>query len=336
MSGISGAEYMQINYADNDPYSGAEAVVMIWDSVATLIESSKSAIEEFCSTPSGPAKSSCGSEFNVTSSGWIGRTFSNWDDCWEKSNSAWDAGISILEDMKMQIEDAVSISPINIRRRRARSEFGGDGVDMERLYCGQPYWDTREKQRSNSLQTVKIIAELGANCGMDSQDIMWRGAAAAVIADLLEENGFRVEIWGAEFINSPFKTTKDTKYYTWKKPENSDNKYPDLFYLVNLKESNTPVDMATLATGVSGWFFRTAILSGMCDSAKEFGLYPTCGLGRCVGLNNSVFKAGTRQQKAFLPFINTVLGNDDVIILNDFYNKNTAVAKAQAVIKKFA
>jgi hypothetical protein len=95
---------------------------------------------------------------------------------------------------------------------------------------------------------------MGANCSIDADDILWRGAAAIVLTEALEEAGYRVELWAYSRSAGAYPSSKDAS---------------DSFLACQLKATSDPLDPSTLVNAVSGWFFRTRVLHERCISEQK-------------------------------------------------------------------
>ena len=133
--------------------------------------------------------------------------------------------------------------PESIRRRKVWKDDTGDSIDIHRLYAGVPYWrDIAGRQAQGGCPIVTVIANVGSPWHLDPEQIMWRGIAAILITDILEDAGYRVELWAARQGRS--------QYY----PD-----YEDLLTATLLKESHGPLVKSLLVSGLSGWYYRTIV-----------------------------------------------------------------------------
>ncbi len=108
-----------------------------------------------------------------------------------------------------------------------------------------------------------MIVNVGGNCGTRHRNLLWRGAAAVALTRLLEEAGYRVELWAA------VKVTR-----VWQRKDKFDTAVMDA---VCLKRAGDPLDESTLISAVSGWFFRTVTFRGWCT-----GKHVVCSHLGCV------------------------------------------------------
>jgi len=196
----------------------------------------------------------------------IGREFASWDEARDAAGQTWDEGLSIINRLAESVSGKIETQPRSRKRRTAWSEDSRDEIDIDRVRSGQAPWRTCQRQETTGQQIITLIADVGANAYVDVEKILWRGAAAVVLAGLLEEAGYRVEIYAMRKGQGTFKHVKD-----------------DLLTAVRIKRPDQPLDIATLASAVSGWFFRTLFFQAFFT----MGLAVDEGLGRSVQLTEA-------------------------------------------------
>ncbi|MCE5327868.1 MAG: hypothetical protein LLG01_15790 [Planctomycetaceae bacterium] len=101
--------------------------------------------------------------------------------------------LDAVEDMRKQLVDEIS-PPVCTRRKVRRNQEWGDELEAESvLVRSLTPWErmTRETQPRRS---VTIGVNLTVNAGQRSEHLLWRGAAAAALADILSQRGLNVEI----------------------------------------------------------------------------------------------------------------------------------------------
>jgi len=184
-----------------------------------------------------------GGQCDVDRLGFIGRKFRFWTEVDEAAQTAWDDGLEIVDRMLGDLADASLPRPTSRRRRTRFAEDDGNELDYDRLRSGQPFWRTSRRENTRGPATITIIVDVTAHCGVRHKDILWRGAAAIALTKLLEAAGYRVELWAVG-------VSQDT----WRR---STTDTPNEFTAVCLKRPGDPLDISTLVSGVSGWFFRT-------------------------------------------------------------------------------
>jgi hypothetical protein len=123
-------------------------------------------------------------------------------------------------------------------------------------------WQTCRRIRSGVSRVLSIAIPYGGNCNRSAEDMFWNGAQGMIITDILEDKGYRVQLYGIHFSSH----------------NNEVGRVLELD-IVNLKRSDEPLRMDSIAAVVAhAGVFRTA---GFCSVASK----PTkvdSGLGRCI------------------------------------------------------
>ena len=177
---------------------------------------------------------------------WVGRSFYSWPEVYSAARSPWDAGRQVVERMVGQLESTDLPKPKSRKRKTRFAEDDGSELDYDRLRSGQEFWRRCERQNTNGPQTVTIVIDLNANCGVDHEDILWRGAAAIAMTHVLEQADFRVELWVIHCANKAYQDK--TGHCN----------------AVCLKRAGDPLDIATFSAAVSGWFYRSLMFRAKC------------------------------------------------------------------------
>jgi hypothetical protein len=189
-----------------------------------------------------------------------GRQFDAWVDVQAATRSAWDEGLQVLADMLAQLTTADLPKPVCRKRKLRWRDDDGDELDNDRLRSGQQFWRSAYRQQVAGPQVVTILVDVAANCGVKYLDILWRGAAAVALTKILEDAGYRVELWSV-LSDRELWNQRGTDYHN--------------LTGVCLKRPSDPLDESTLITAVSGWFFRTVHFRAYCQGTKKINL----GLG---------------------------------------------------------
>lgn len=184
---------------------------------------------------------------NSESGRWVGRRFKSWKEC-ENAHfvEPWEEGAGIIAEMKSELEGLLP-KPLSIKRKLRIDETEGEEIDLDRLRLGLPFWRKvgREKGRAKG-KIVQLVYNIGANCSFDTKSMLWRGAVCFVLADLLEEAGYRVEIMACSVGVGRYK----------------EGPFRDVLHTAIIKPSYTPLDIPMLAAGIAGWSFRTLWFRG--------------------------------------------------------------------------
>jgi hypothetical protein len=206
-------------------------------------------------------------ETDVKRQKFIGRSFRTWGGVYAASRSQWQDGIATLEGMLAELASEELPKPKSRKRRTRFDDAAGDEVDYDRLRGGQDFWRVTRRESTDGPATLTLFVDVTAAARVSWDLILWRGAAAIALAKLLEDAGYRVELW-AVF--------------------NSRDAYPGATNAntcagVCLKRTSDPLDVSTLINAVSGWFFRTVYFREIFNSDDT----PCPSKGRCTPVTDA-------------------------------------------------
>ena len=198
-----------------------------------------------------------GSKYRKQETRFTGEELREWGDVQKKLHEAWQKGI---ETMTKFVERLRTTPLPEIKDHTIRTTYSteGDEVDFERLMAGQPaYFKKTERREKSGPTEMTVVIDTSTPYHIDPDNILWRGAAAIALTHILEEKGYKVELWVI----------------------NGSNLYREIEVMTAccLKRPAEPLDTSTLINTVSGWFYRTAIftlLETICekeDQRKNYG-----------------------------------------------------------------
>jgi hypothetical protein len=97
----------------------------------------------------------------------------------------------LAQKLSSQVPQAKSI------RRKLTWVDAGDEICRDRLQSGQldSCWRTMRRSPFVAPQTVAIESTWGGHYGQTAEELFWQGAASTVMTDILEEAGYRVEVY---------------------------------------------------------------------------------------------------------------------------------------------
>jgi hypothetical protein len=163
------------------------------------------------------------------------------DDLREAIRSPWMHGVETVRRMVTALEKIKLPEPRSVRRTPRYNSDGGDEVDHDRLRSGVDFWRRSSVLRSQDQagpRLITVLADVTTSSNVDADKILWRGAAALAMTNVLEKRGYRVELWSYQ--NCAYAFHDGYGVYT----------------AVRLKPMGKPLNLNALATGVAGWFYR--------------------------------------------------------------------------------
>jgi hypothetical protein len=115
----------------------------------------------------------------------------------ELVEKGWAKGAERLQALKRKL--AINLPAPVSRKRKQVWKDDGDSLDVDRALAAQ--WDTAyrttEKRQVVGPGIIEIGAQWGGSAARSADQLFWQGAALLVLADLLEEAGYSVRMWGA-------------------------------------------------------------------------------------------------------------------------------------------
>lgn len=221
-----------------------------------------------------------GSEF-------IGRAeLKSMEDAFAAVSTPWDEGLEVYERVKRQLEDVHIEPPKSLKRKGAWSEDDGSEVDIDRLQKGQAYWRSTERHHRPGPVTATIVTNVWHPAYVRYSDVIWRGAASIYLAELLEQSGYRVELWTTcvttdmclDGINGAISTC--------------------------VKRPHEPLDTVTMLNLISGWGLRTLWFNSFWtvpnqNATAHYGLQDDVdmeGVARSLSRDENVFISSDTNQ----------------------------------------
>ena len=214
--------------------------------------------------------------FRDLSDSFIGRPLKSWDDVDKAINSPWQQGLNVLEDILNQIKDRHLPPPTSLRRKSTWSEDSGDDLDLDRLRRGQAYWRSSHRVTRPGPMNVTIVSDMTTSGATDSARVLYRGAASIALTQMLEDAGYRVELWVGDY---------GTSYGSTCGAE-----------VVCMKRAGDMLDVSSMVNVLSGWFYRTVLFAAI---ASPTHLKTQYGFGGPLPLRQIISDV-TPDEKAFL------------------------------------
>lgn len=233
----------------------------------------------------------------------VGRKFDGWKDVAAVANQEWPEGLEIIQEMLHEMKKRLRDLPApKDRRRKKRWADDGDEVCNDRLRSGQEFWSRTERQEVNAPQHVTVFANVGALGEVPWMDLIWRGAAALILCDLLEAAGYRVEFWAVRWSRHLY--------------EDGD---PSIG-AVCLKGSGGVADTSTVVNALAGWFYRTVFF----QSSYSLGAPINRGMG------------ATQLLTTENEFVKQQAGSSKAVVIDGVWNMSAAIDLLDRTLSQFA
>jgi hypothetical protein len=224
---------------------------------------------------------------------WYGAGCNSGNDVQAKMITGWDEGRKRLDDLRNKMGE-LDLAPVDRRRRVVRADQG-DSLDMVQVYAGRLdiAWTTPRRKTVYAPQKVEILANMICS-GADHPDVLfWRGAAAAVLADVLETAGYMVRLV-VGFGGSAY-PSKGTEKVSCR---------------ITVKEHGCPLDVTSTSAVIMPGFFRALGHGWIAGHCEGHITSPGISVGQCeidtgeILLSHKVFDHATA-----LAFINDTIAD---------------------------
>lgn len=125
---------------------------------------------------------------------WYGAGCDTGADVQAKMRDGWPDGRDRMNDLRDKIGD-IALAPQDRRRRLVRGA-SGDTLDIHSVYNGRldVAWRSPRRITTSGPQKIELVANMLCSGGAHSDVLFYRGAAAAILADLLETAGYMVRL----------------------------------------------------------------------------------------------------------------------------------------------
>lgn len=222
----------------------------------------------------------------------LGRRFDTMRECVDAVSTPWEEGLKIMWNMIHELRGS-KLPILSSKKRQTKfDEAEGDDVDLDKMRAGQQYWRTAQRKKVSGIGTLTILSDMRANWTLTPEQVLWRGAAAVVLTYLLEEAGYRVELWSAQAGEQVYK-----------------NKEGDMLAAVKIKGHRDPMNIGVAASCVSAWFYR-GITFHAANMAKDKIPTEYAGMDRTGGLK---------------PFIKVLSKDEHNFIIQSIFDKESAL-----------
>ena len=162
----------------------------------------------------------------------------------------WESGIKKLRELMEQLSGEFHEAPRSQRRRKVWAEEG-DHCDADRLLMGEydrAFQTTKRRPNATNGRIIRIFGQIGGLSKVTSEQLFWSGAATVVLTDLLENSGFRVELYAANYGVAAY-----------------ENPASNVLTTIRLKGASDSMNIDQFATTLClAGFFRTYVFYARC------------------------------------------------------------------------
>lgn len=173
----------------------------------------------------------------------------------EFANGGWADGAKRMREAIGEVEAPIAEDI----RRRPRWGEDGDEIDMQRVWTGEldRAWFGCKPANGCAPKYVRLLVHVGALSSVSAEQMFYRGAACSILADALEEAGYRVEIVAYSRSNSVEAGSGGRGRRRRRSASRPDAKYA---MTVPVKQSDESLDLERLAVVTAhAAMFRVAV-----------------------------------------------------------------------------
>ena len=237
------------------------------------------------------------------------------EDAFRAAETRWNYGTRLFNGCMKDVAKEVMPIPQDVRRRPVFSPWEGDEVDRDRLYSGQDFWRGTTKRKLCNSNTICVLVNCSSPWSRQGEEIMWRGVAGTLIADQLEDSGYRVELWAC-------RAGTDTNYG---EVEHND---VDVYTSTLVKDSSQPLNWPIMINTMTGWYYRTVTWV----SFYHKGYKSHASLGYPVNCL-APWQAAVLLRKEFDLDLN--LHEQGIVLVEDIWDKDSALKKTSEILQRF-
>jgi len=187
-------------------------------------------------------------------------------DATARFNRCWAEGAYVVEEFYQKLLSTEIPELASHVRRVQFNDNDGDELDYDRMLLGQDMWRKSERESHKGSTEVTIFVDTSTPASVDTKDVFWRGGAAVALTKLLEEKGYKVELWvtdGGQFL-------EDTCDHS---------PYCKTIVSCCLKRGHDTLDLTSICNSLGGWFYRTIVFSIMHTIGAKIKRLPYYSLG---------------------------------------------------------
>lgn len=188
--------------------------------------------------------------FQPGSVSFVGERLPEWADVQKRVDHCWAEAAHIVEEFYQKLLQQEIPELASHVRRVQYNDFDGDELDYDRMLNSQAMWrkSQRESNKGNTEVTIFVDVSTPARC--DPEDVFWRGGAAVALTKLLEDKGYKVELWitdGGQFLEDVCDNGPLCKTIT----------------AACLKRGQDTLNLTNICNSLGGWFYRTVVFTIM-------------------------------------------------------------------------
>jgi len=229
----------------------------------------------------------------------VGENLPTYSQAVQMLEQPWQKGLDTIQQFVERLQ-SVQFPELKSKVRKLRYDpDDGDEICIDRLRSGQEFWRTSKREQAIGQQEVTVIAEVGCSSYVTWQDVLWRGASAVALVKLLEERGYRCEVWMT-----------------------NGGRHQGVSYIMTslLKITSDVLDVSTLACAFSSWAYRTLGFNNILTNQSRWNL----------GLYSAIDMPRTPQATE----LDSISKDENRIFISDVFSFNAAANLIESELQK--
>lgn len=220
------------------------------------------------------------------------------------TREGWTEGAAKALELKAQLAGDLTQLP-GARAIRRKRTFGaqGDELDPHKVNMGtiDKAWTTTRRDFAPGSTIITIRTSIAGLANRSGEELFWKGTAAAILTDILEEAGYRVEIILYMHTSGVFSSTSHGKDH--------------LYQEVTVKAPEEPLDLNRVitCTALAGFFRYYGFKARLSEPYKI-----------CEDMGRTVEKPPEG------------LAHEQDILVNNIYSREEAVHLLKKTLTRFA
>lgn len=259
---------------------------------------------------------------------WLGIDINSADELREMCAEKWSDSIVMFEGLREEVAGITIPPPKSKKKKKEYSDQEGEEIDIDKFTQGEEnFWIRSGRESIKGPQEVVLVIEASIPGNVEIKAGMWRGVAGVVLADILEEHGYTVEMQLIDYCTRPY----DSDSYKNLSPELVTELQGIRFFANELviKKSGDPLNIATLMNTLSTWYFRTVMLQSMDELLVDDNgqIFVAASKGR--GGHTQLSGMSSELKKELVRY-----GWSNVRVIENIWSKDKAIQKIKGILKE--
>lgn len=187
------------------------------------------------------------------------RSFRSWAEASDAVTKPWEKGQQRITQLVEELKDSEPPEIKSRQRKRRWTEDDGE-MDTDRFLGNMDdFYCESKRETTHGPSQITILVGISCQWSVSEEAASWRGAVAAALCGYFEEAGYPCEMIAYQGHRGLYSSR--TKHY-------------DMVMSTRVKECGEELEMNTIASATSPWYFRT--LGFMLACMHHSAVTPVC------------------------------------------------------------